>query len=85
MQIRQIPLTYVQSKILEHIVCLAHISLGCFYGTYANIADLDQTDQTPHNAVSDQELHCLLTESSIKIWKKYHQTPLKLEMHCFNW
>ena len=39
-------------------------------------------DQTLHNAVSDQELHCLLTESSIKIWKKkikkYHPTPPKI-------
>ena len=32
--------------------------------TYANSAD---PDQTPHSAVSDQDLHCLLTEFSIKI------------------
>ena len=35
-----------------------------FCGTYANNADPDQTLQ---NAASDQGLHCLLTESSIKI------------------
>ena len=29
-----------------------------FYGTYATRAD---PDQTPHHAVSDQDLHCLLT------------------------
>ena len=32
--------------------------------TKANSAD---PDQTPHNVVSDQGLHCLLTECSIKI------------------
>ena len=30
-------------------------------GHWANSADLDQTSQ---NAMSDQDLHCLLTESS---------------------
>ena len=34
---------------------------------WANSADLEQT---PQNAVSDQVLHCLLTECSIKIWIK---------------
>ena len=28
-----------------------------------------------HNGVYDQEPHCLLTESSIKIWKKYKIPP----------
>ena len=53
------------------------------YGSKACSAD---PEQTPHIAVSDQELHCLLTESSINIWKKYHPTPLgiKLEMDCSN-
>ena len=37
---------------------------GLFVGTYANSADQDQTSQ---NAASDQGLHFLLTEFSIKI------------------
>ena len=39
--------------------CLAHISLASFYGSWANSTD---PDQTRHNVVSDQNLHCLLTE-----------------------
>ena len=46
-------------------LCLrTDISLACFYGTFANSAD---QDQTPHNAVSDHDLHCLLTKCYIKI------------------
>ena len=37
------------------------------YGRKANSAD---PDQKPNNQVSDQGLHCLLTECSIKIWGK---------------
>ena len=40
-------------------------------------------DQTLHHAVSDQNLHCLLTVYSIKILGKieiYHPTSLKSEM-----
>ena len=32
-------------------------------GTYANSAD---TVQTPHNAVSDQDIHCLPKEMSVQ-------------------
>ena len=39
-------------------------SLPPFDGTSANSTD---PDQTPYNVVSDQGLHCLLTECSIKI------------------
>ena len=52
----------------------------CFYATYANSAD---PDQTLHNAVSDQDLHCLLREYSIKNlgkWEKFHRTALKFEL-----
>ena len=35
-----------------------------FGGTYTNSAD---PDQTPQNAVSDQGLHCLFKECSIRI------------------
>ena len=51
---------------------------------FANSAD---PDQTPHNAVSDQDLRCLLTESSAEIWKKndkYHPAPIILEMDWSN-
>ena len=46
-----------------------------FYGTKANSAD---PDQTPHDAVSDQDLHYLLTECSIKFFEtntKTKKTP----------
>ena len=43
------------------------------YGTQSNCTD---PDQTPHDAVSDQDLHCLLKECFIKIWeKKSTQNP----------
>ena len=35
--------------------------------TQANSAD---PDQSPHNVVSNQDLHCLLSECSVKIKKK---------------
>ena len=34
-----------------------------YYGPYANTGD---PDQTPHFALSDQGLHCLLKECSVK-------------------
>ena len=34
-------------------------------------------DQTPHNAVSDQDLPCLLTECSIKICEEKRKTSTK--------
>ena len=37
-----------------------------FYGTYDNSAD---PHWTPHNVLSDRDLHCLLTDCSIKLWK----------------
>ena len=40
---------------------LTHISIAVFCGTKAKSADPDQ------NAASDQGLHCLLAECSIKI------------------
>ena len=40
------------------------MSLASFCGTLADSAD---PDQIPHNAVCNQDLHCLLTECSIKI------------------
>ena len=46
-----------------------------FCGTKENNAD---PDQTPQNEVSDEGLHCLLTESSIRIlikMKKNIQHP----------
>ena len=51
-----------------------------FCGTHVNSAD---ADKTPQNAASDLGLHCLLTESSIRIlmkMKKYNLTTLKPEM-----
>ena len=42
-------------------------SLVLFCGTSSNSGD---QDQTPQNAASDQVLHCLLTECSIKTLKK---------------
>ena len=44
-----------------------HHKPSVFYGTLANSAD---PDLKLHNAVSDQDLHYLLTECSIKIWRK---------------
>ena len=35
--------------------------------TYSSLANSAETDQTPPNAASDQVLHCLFTECSIKI------------------
>ena len=40
------------------------INLAFFCGTCANSVD---PDQTPQNVASDQGLHCLLTECSVKI------------------
>ena len=53
-----------------------------------------QTDQTLHNAVSDLDLHCLLTECFIKtfikisrmthhpyIWKWAHPTDKGMQVH----
>ena len=50
-----------------------------FMGTQSKSVD---PDQTPHEAMFVLDLHRLLTECTIKIWKKekYNQTPLKLEM-----
>ena len=46
-------------------ILYGNMSTNISLATYANSADLDQT---PHNiAVSDQDLHCLLTEFSIKV------------------
>ena len=56
---------------------LTHISLASFLWDIGNCAD---PDQTPHNAVSSQDLHALLTEFSIRIGIKMKNTthqPLK--------
>ena len=55
------------------------ISIAFFLWDINNNAD---PDEKPHNAVSDQDLHCLLTECSNFILKNenYHPTPLELEM-----
>ena len=53
-----------------------------FNGTSANSAE---PDQTPQNAASDQALHYLLTEGSIKIWIEWENTtqqPLKQNLTC---
>ena len=49
---------------LRELVTQPHIILRPFYGTLANSAD---QVQAPQNVASDQGLHCLLTEFSIKI------------------
>ena len=54
--------------------------IASHFGTLTNSAD---PDQMPQNAVSDQGLHRLLIEISIKNMK-VHQTPLKTEMDCSN-
>ena len=41
---------------------LTHLSVASFCGTKSNSA---YPDQIPQNAVSDQDIHCLLTEISI--------------------
>ena len=51
------------------------VKQALFLGTYAN--NVDQ-DQMPQNMASDQYLHCLLTEISIKNdikMKKYTKHP----------
>ena len=66
------------------MVCAVNISLASF------LWDVDKQcrpDQMPQNAASDQGLHCLLTESSIKILiknEKYNLTSLKTEMDRSN-
>ena len=58
---------------------------GVYVHLRANRAD---PDQTPHPAMSDQDLHCLLNTQDVLIDfflggegdEKYHPTPLKLEM-----
>ena len=46
-------------------------------------------DQTPYNAVSDQDLPCLLTECSIKICEEKRKVstykPLKFEIGSSSW
>ena len=58
-----------ESKSFKTWDTLTHIS-----GTYANSAD---PDQIPHSVVSDQGLHCWLTEYSIKFEKKMKNTTLQ--------
>ena len=43
---------------------ITHFSIAYFL---RDICDHCDPDQTPRNAESDQDLHCLLTENSIKI------------------
>ena len=65
-------------------VQLTHIRLASFLWNIGNGAD---PDQTPQNAASDQGLHCLLLEFSIKILcknEKYHPTFLTTETDCSN-
>ena len=57
---------------------LTHISLAFFSWDAGNSAD---PDQTPLYAVSDQELHCLLTESFIDEKEKKENTT----QHPNNW
>ena len=45
-------------------ILYGNMSTNISLATYAKSAD---PDQTPHNAASDQDLHCLLIEFSIKI------------------
>ena len=53
-----------------------HLSIASFYGTKANGAD---QEQTPHNAVSDLDLHCLLKGCPIEIGEKCIITPKPLK------
>ena len=61
---------------------LAHIRLAAFKFLW----DMGkQCRQTPQNVASDQGLHCLLTECSIKNLnrnEKHHPTSLETEMEC---
>ena len=59
---------------------LTNTNLACFYGAKANNAD---PDQTPHDAMSDQDLHCKLTNvlsKSVKKYEKYYPTAHRSEM-----
>ena len=44
---------------MQGVIIHVHVSLASIYGTPENSAELDQT---PQDAVSDQVLHCLLTD-----------------------
>ena len=74
---QELPCNYEKtptSKLLGTVLCetkfevIPYKSSVLFYGRLAIVQS--QADQTPHNAVSDQELQFFFTESSIKFWKK---------------
>ena len=48
----------------QNMDAVEHSNINPFCGTCANSG---YPDETPHNAASDQGLHCLLTECSITI------------------
>ena len=48
----------------SRVESLAHINLESIYGTSANSTE---PDQMPQNAESDQVLHCLITECTLRI------------------
>ena len=54
------------------IISLTHISLESFLW---DIGKQCKPDQTPQIAASDLDLHCLLTESLIKLWKNTTNNP----------
>ena len=57
---------------MSRLIFLNHIRLASFMWTNASSAD---PKQKQHNAVSDQDLHRLITEFSNKIWRKYTKNP----------
>ena len=65
--------------------------LFAFFNPFKPIVTLvnrEEPGQTTQNAASDQVLHCLLTDCSLKILmkiKKNHQNTLKMEMGWSNW
>ena len=62
---------------------LTHMSLAYILEISLNSA---APDQTPQNAASDQVLHCLLTECSIKIWiKLYKKIPPNNPRRWMDW
>ena len=72
-------LNFLEEKIElgKLLFTLTHISLASFLWDICNSAE---PDQTPHIPASDQVLHCLLTECSIRIpvkMKNTTQQPVK--------
>ena len=57
----------------KHLTPLTYISLASFLWNIGK--QCRSRDLTPPYSVSDQVLHCLLTECSIKIWWKKEEIP----------